>query len=171
MHRLPPPALNHNPPPEFISQQTRDSSTHGAIRSWTQLLIAGRLNLVCHQIPVGGKDEDVVQRATRPLHSQGLTLTDTSSRKSHQKFPLKPKALCLSTLLLLSFTEKIDCVATTYHYLLVILVQGTRSVFHITTPSPTKHRMVLCLSDDRQQKKNNWKQTFLAHTWHNSKTA
>lgn len=49
-----------------------------------------------------------------------LTPTDTSSRKSHQQFPLKPEASPLSTLLLrmlLSFPEKIDCVATLKHHL------------------------------------------------------
>lgn len=89
--------LNHKLPVEIISHQT-DSSTliHTAIRSWTQLLIAGRLNLVCHQIPVGGRDEDIVQRATRPVHREALTPTDTSSRKFHQQFPLKLEVSCLS---------------------------------------------------------------------------
>lgn len=64
-----------------------------AIRSWTQLLIVWRLNLVCHQIPVGGRDEDVVQRAGRPFRRLRLTPTDTSSRKSHLQFPLKPRGL------------------------------------------------------------------------------
>lgn len=74
---------------------------HRAIRSWTQLLIAGRLNLVCHQIPVGGRDGDVVQRATRPPHRQRLTPTEASSRKWQQKFALKPEASPLSALSLL----------------------------------------------------------------------
>lgn len=74
---------------------------HRAIRSWTQLLIAGRLNLVCHQIPVGGRDGDVVQRATRPPLRQRLTPTEASSRKWQQKFALKPEASPLSALSLL----------------------------------------------------------------------
>lgn len=75
---------------------------HRAIRSWTQLLIAGRLNLVCHQIPVGGRDGDVVQRAMRPPHRQRLTPTEASSRKWQQKFAVKPEASPLSALSLLS---------------------------------------------------------------------
>lgn len=74
---------------------------HPAIRSWTQLLIAGRLNLVCHQIPVWGRDGDVVQRATRPPHRQRLTPTEASSRKWQQKFSLKPETSPLSALSLL----------------------------------------------------------------------
>lgn len=70
-----------------------ETPPRAAIRSWTQLLIVWRLNLVCHQIPVGGRDEDVVQRAGRPLRRLRLTPTDTSSRKSHQQFPLKPRGL------------------------------------------------------------------------------
>lgn len=57
---------------------------------------------------VGGRDEDVEKRATRTIHRQDRTLTDTSSRKSHQKFPLKQEASCLSKLSLLfshSFPE------------------------------------------------------------------
>lgn len=70
-----------------------ETPPRAAIRSWTQLLIVWRLNLVCHQIPVGGRDEDVVQRAGRPLRRLRLTPTDTSSRKSHQQFPLKLRGL------------------------------------------------------------------------------
>lgn len=58
---------------------------HPAIRSWTQLLIAGRLNLVCHQIPLRGRDGDVVQKAARPPHRQRLTPTEASSGKWQQK--------------------------------------------------------------------------------------
>lgn len=75
----------------FLSR--RATPPHAAIRSWTQLLIVWRLNLVCHQIPVGGRDEDVVQRAGRPLRRLHLTPTDTFSRKSHLEFPLKPRGL------------------------------------------------------------------------------
>lgn len=74
---------------------------HPAIRGWTQLLIAGRLNPVCHQIPVWGRDGDVVQRATRPPHRQRLTPTEASSRKWQQTFSLKPEASPLSALSLL----------------------------------------------------------------------
>lgn len=96
----------------FLTRQV--TPPHRAIRSWTQLLIAGRLNLVCHQIPVGGRDEDVVQRATRPLRMQHMTPTDIASRKSHWQFPLKPQAspfLPSLILILFSFAEKIVCVA------------------------------------------------------------
>lgn len=74
---------------------------HPAIRSWTQLLRAGRLNLVCHQIPVWGRNGDVVQRATRPPHRQPLTPTEDSSRKWQQKFSIEQETSPLSALSLL----------------------------------------------------------------------
>lgn len=83
----------------FLTKQV--TPPHRAVRSWTQLLIAGRLNLVCHQIPVGGRDGDVVQRATRPPYGLRLTPTEASSRKWQQKFALKPEASPLSALSLL----------------------------------------------------------------------
>ena len=78
---------------------------HRAIRSWTQLLIAGRLNLVCHQIPVGGRDGDVVQRTTRPLHGSIWLLLTLLLGKNHQRCTLNLEAPPLSALLLLMLPD------------------------------------------------------------------
>lgn len=93
-------ALNQNLPQEFISHQTSDSSTQSN----------KKLNPATHSWEVkpslssdssGREGWRRCAKRNQASSRQHLTLTDTSSRKDHQQFPLNPEASPLSALLLL----------------------------------------------------------------------
>lgn len=103
-----PSGLNHNLSPEFIYSPDKQL-LHSSTRSNKKLNPAPRSGEVKPSLSSDSSGREGWRCCAKSnqvcSQAHGLTPTDTSSRKSHQLFPLKPEATFLITLHLQAFPE------------------------------------------------------------------